>query len=118
MNRPRAAYSDGGDQLNPAYISIFALWIIIFATQRRQRKTILINTIIKKRKTGGNKEMKELAAKFIGKECVICFFDGGQQMGIIKEVTEGAILMEKKDKLEAVNLDFVLRIKEAPKSKK
>ena len=62
--------------------------------------------------------MKELAIKFIGKECVICFFDGSQQTGTIKEVTEGAILMEKKDKLEAVNLDFVLRIKEAPKSKK
>ena len=73
---------------------------------------------MKKRKTGENKEMKELATRFIGKECIVCFFDGSQQTGIIKEVTEGAILMEKKDKLEAMNLDFVLRIKEAPRSKK
>ena len=112
------AHRYGGDQLNPAYISIFVLWIIIFTTQRRQRKTAIIHTIMKKRKIGGNKEMKELATRFIGKECVIYFFDGNQQTGIIKEVTEGAILLEKKDRLEAMNLDFVLRIKEAPKSKK
>ena len=62
--------------------------------------------------------MKELATRFIGQECIVFFFDGSQQMGIIKEVTEGAILLEKKEKLEAINLDFVLRIKEAPKSKK
>ena len=62
--------------------------------------------------------MKELATRFIGKECVVYFFDGNQQMGIIKEVTDGAILMEKKDKLEAMNLDFILRIKEYPRAKK
>ena len=73
---------------------------------------------MKKRKTGDNKEMKELATRFIGQECVVYFFDGNQQTGIIKEVTEGAILLEKKDRLEAMNLDFVLRIKEAPRSKK
>jgi ferredoxin-fold anticodon binding domain-containing protein len=92
--------------------------MIIFTTQRKQRKTAIINTIMKKRKTGGNKEMKELATRFIGQECIVHFFDGSQQMGIIKDVTEGAILLEKKEKLEAINLDFVLRIKEAPRSKK
>jgi hypothetical protein len=71
-----------------------------------------------KKKTGGNTEMKELATRFIGKECVIYFYDGSQQIGVINEVTDGAILVEKKDRLEAMNLDFVLRIKEAPKSKK
>ena len=62
--------------------------------------------------------MKELATRFIGKECVIYFYDGSQQIGVINEVTDGAILVEKKDRLEAMNLDFVLRIKEAPRSKK
>ena len=62
--------------------------------------------------------MKELATRFIDRECVIYFFDGSQHMGVIKEVTDGAILIEKKDKQEALNLDFVLRIKESPKSKK
>ena len=57
--------------------------------------------------------MKELAKKFIDKECIISSFDGNHQYdGIIKEVTEGAILIEKDGKLEAINLDFVIRKEE------
>ena len=63
--------------------------------------------------------MKELAKRFIDKECVITSFDGNHQYeGIIKEVTDGAILLEKDEKIEAVNLDFVIRIREYPKNKK
>ena len=59
--------------------------------------------------------MKELATRFIGKECVIYAFDNGHQYtGVIKEVTDGAILVEKEGKQEAINLDFVIRIREYP----
>ena len=63
--------------------------------------------------------MKELAKRFIDKECVITSFDGNRQYeGIIKEVTDGAILVEKGDVLQAINLDFIIRIREYPKNKK
>ena len=63
--------------------------------------------------------MKEPAKKFIDKECIIASFDGNHQYdGIIKEVTEGAILIEKDGKIEAINLDFVIRIREYPRNKK
>lgn len=63
--------------------------------------------------------MKELAKKFIDKECIIASFDGNHQYdGIIKEVTEGAILIEKDGNIEAINLDFVIRIREYPRNKK
>jgi len=62
--------------------------------------------------------MKELAKRFIGKECIIASFDGNHQYeGMIKEVTDGAILVEKDGKVEALNLDFVMRIREYPKKK-
>ena len=62
--------------------------------------------------------MKELAKKFIDKECVISSFDGGHQYeGVIKEVTDGAILVEKDGKIEVLNLDFVIRIREYPRNK-
>ena len=61
--------------------------------------------------------MKDLAKRFIDKECVISCFNS-QFDGVIKEVTNGAILIEKGGKTEAVNLDFVIRIKEYPKNKK
>ena len=63
--------------------------------------------------------MKELAKRFMDKECIIASFDGNHQYeGIIKEVTDGAILLEKDEKIEAVNLDFVIRIREYPRNKK
>ena len=62
--------------------------------------------------------MKELAKKFIDKECVISSFDGSHQYeGVIKEVTDGAILVEKDGKNEVLNLDFVIRIREYPRNK-
>ena len=61
--------------------------------------------------------MKELAEKFIEKECVIYSFDGHQYTGTIKEVVNGAILVEKEGKLEALNLDFIIRIREYPRGK-
>jgi len=62
--------------------------------------------------------MKALAERFIDKDCVIDSFDGNHQYeGVIKEVTDGAILVEKNGKTEALNLDFVIRIREYPKNK-
>ena len=63
--------------------------------------------------------MKELAKKFIDKECLIYALDSSHQFeGVIKEVTDGAILVEKSGTTEAINLDFVIRIREFPKNKK
>ena len=62
--------------------------------------------------------MLEFAKKFIDKECIIYAFDGSHQFdGIIKEVSDGAILIEKNGSLEAINLEFVIRIREFPKGK-
>ena len=106
--------------MNPStYIPIIVMWIIIIYVLLSNRKAVIARQIIKKRKTEGNTEMKELAKRFIDKECVITSFDGNHQYeGIIKEVTDGAILLEKDEKIEAVNLDFVIRIREYPKNKK
>ncbi len=105
--------------MNPAiYVPIICLWIIIFTMFRNQRKAVIVRKIMKRRKTGGNTEMQELATRFIDKECVIYSFDSSHQYeGVIKEVTDGAILIEKDGKLEAINLDFVIRIREYPRNK-
>ena len=100
------------------YIPIIVLWIIIFIMLRNRRRTVIIRKIIEKRKHGGNKEMKELATKFIDKECIIYSYDGSRQYEcVIKEVTDGALLVEKDGKIEALNLDFIMRIREYPTKK-
>lgn len=104
--------------MNPSfYIPIVVLWILIFLLYRN-RKAIVARKIIQKRNVKENTEMVELAKKFIGKECLISAFDSSHQFeGVIKEVTDGAILLEKNGTVEAINLDFVIRIREYPRKK-
>ena len=106
--------------MNPAtYIPIIVLWIIIFYVIFRNRRAVVARQIIKKRKLEGNAEMKELAKRFIDKECLISSFDSNHQFeGVVKEVSDSAILVEKNGTVEAINLDFVIRIREYPKNKK
>lgn len=100
------------------YIPIIILLIIIFIMVRN-RKAVVARKIIKSRKLEDKTEMIELAKKFIDKECLIYAFDGNHQFqGVIKEVSNGAILIENGGTVEAVNLDFVIRIREFPKNKK
>ena len=105
--------------MNPStYIPIIVLWVIIFI-MFRNRRAVVARRIIKKRKLEGNTEMKEFAKRFIDKECLISSFDSNHQFeGVIKEVSDSAILVEKNGTVEAINLDFVIRIREYPKNKK
>ena len=105
--------------MNPStYIPIIILWIIIFI-RLRSRKAVVARKIIKNRKMEDKTEMIELAKKFIDKECLIYAFDSNHQFqGVIKEVSNSAVLIENGDTVEAINLDFVIRIREFPKNKK
>ncbi len=96
-----------------SYIPIFLLLIIIFINQRNEKA--VIKNIINKRKTGDT-QMYELAQNFINKECIIYTFNS-QLTGVIKQVNEGGILLEKANILEAVNFDYIVRIREYPKNK-
>lgn len=60
--------------------------------------------------------MEELARNFLDKECVIDTFRT-QLTGTLREVTAGAILLEGTNGPEAVNLEYVIRIREYPKGK-
>lgn len=94
-------------------IPIVLLFIIIFITQRNE-KTIIKNIMKKRREK--DTVMYELAQKFVGKECIIYTFNS-QLEGTLKEVNEGGILIERANGVEAVNFDFIVRIREYPRNK-
>ena len=103
--------------MNPSYFAVLFLFLVVFMIMRTNQ-SIIAGKAIQKRKSGDKTQMIELAKRFIGKECLIYAFDSNHQfVGTIKEVTDGAILLEKDDTLEAINLDFVIRIREYPKKK-
>lgn len=100
--------------METAFFPIYMLWFVLFMTTRshkRNHRIIIANQIINKTETEKNK-MLELAKRFIEKECTLYTFDGNQYSGTIKEAGDGAVLIEKKGTTEAINLNFVVRIKE------
>ncbi len=98
------------------FIPIIVMLLIIFITERNQKRATL-KKLIQKRKTEDKAQMLELAKRFIDKECIIYTFNS-QIIGTVKEVSDSAILLAGKDSEEAVNIDFVVRIREYPKNKK
>lgn len=99
------------------FIIFLLLFFVLYIEKKRRKKLFMKQYLKKKRKNGKeNEKMKKLAQSFIGKECIIYLFET-QLSGVIKEVSDGALLIEQKGEQQAVNLDFVTRIREYPKNK-
>ena len=99
------------------YIPIVVMLVVIFFVLRRN-KQIVVQKVIQRRKWEDKTKMLELAKRFIGKECLVYAFDGRQFEGTVREVVDGALSIEKNGAMEAINLDFVIRIREYPRNKK
>ena len=98
------------------YIPIFVMLLVVLLMIRNQ-KQMMIKQLIKNKNSKEKLEMTELARRFIGKECIVYTFNGSNIDCTVKEVTDGAILVEKKGIVEAINIDFIMRIREYPKNK-
>ena len=104
--------------MNPSTYILVILMVLVLYLILRSRRAIIAKRVIENKRKGDKTKMVELAKKFIDKECLIYSFDGNRQFdGVIKEVSDGAILVEKDGKVEAINLDFVIRIREYPRNK-
>ncbi len=96
------------------------MWVVIICLiiipEQKRKKMIMVRMV--QRKNGKEKKvMKELAERYIGKKCILSAFDSSRYLGVIKEVTEGGVLIDHNGSLESVNLDFIIQIKEMPKNK-
>lgn len=99
-------------------IGLVVLWVIIimFLLQRKKVMRMLHILRIKRRKRG-KAYMNHMIEKFIGKDCLINLGSGSNADGVIKSVSDGWVELENKDGLQAVNIDYISRIREYPKNK-
>lgn len=108
--------------MDSLYLILLALLLLVIIPWiMRRRRLAAIRHILNRKKQNKEKSvMKELAKRFVGEECIvytITSYDGGIQ-GVIKEVDDGGIVIEKKTgEKEIINLDFVARIREYPRNK-
>lgn len=62
--------------------------------------------------------MSELIQKFIGKECLIyCINSEATIEGTIQQLEGGWITVVNNDSEEIINIDYIVRIREYPRSK-
>ena len=65
----------------------------------------------------GDTEMQELAKRFIGRDVLLYLISESNIDGILKEVIDNAVVIEKDGKENVVNLDYVVRMREYPVGK-
>ena len=100
-------------------LAVFLLVIIPWITRRRKLAAVR-HILNQKKQNKENREMKELAKRFIGEECIIYTVasDSGSIQGVIKEVADGGMIIDRKSgEREIINLDFVTRIRQYPRKK-
>ena len=98
------------------------LLIILFLVilPRRKRAAAVRQFLNRKKQNKESNEMKELAKRLIGEDCIIYTItsESGSIQGVLKEVEDGGLVIEKTTgETEIVNLDFVTRIREYPRKK-
>lgn len=104
----------------PYYLWIVIFLIILLFIRRKRASAVMRKMIKQKNQKRENAVMKELAKRFIGEECIIYTITSldGSVSGVIRETADGGIIIEKSSgETEAVNLDYVTRIRQYPRKK-
>ena len=101
------------------YVILIALFLLVVVPwMARVRKLAAVTRILNRKRQNKEKNiMKELAQKFVDKECVLYTVANEYVKGTVKEVTDSGVLVECEGELQAVNLEFVTRIREWPRKK-
>ena len=104
------------------YWMLAVLFVVVFLPQIRSRKrNAAIAHHIRRKRKKETEAMEALAKQFTGKECIIYTItsNDGSVQGTIKEVSAGGMLVEDaQGQLQVVNLEYVTRIREYPRTKK
>ena len=107
--------------MDSLYLILLALlFLVIIPGIKRRRRMAAVRHILNRKKQNREKiAMKELAQKFIGKECLVYTVasDSSAVNGTVKEITDSGLLIENDGYLQVVNLEYVTRIREWPRKK-
>ena len=109
-----------GEWIPVYFLLALAIILALFWTAKQRRIAAIRHVLNRKRNSGKDKVMEELARQFIGKECIIYTVTSTDSsiQGTVKDVTDGGIVLEKDGNVEAVNLEYVTRIREYPRNAK
>lgn len=96
--------------MNPSYIAIFLILFVVFMQQCQHKQLTAARRIIANRKKG-EKKMTIILNGYEG-ENVTVYTLNDSVTGRIVEINEGWIKIDTGKEVSAVNLDYVIRVKE------
>lgn len=101
-------------------VVLLIVFPMLFLPEKRRKFAAIAH--VRRKNESENKEIKmeELAKQFIGKDCVIYTITdtSATLTGVVRDVKDGGLLIEGKNGLQAINLEYVTRIREYPVNKK
>ena len=99
--------------MDSLYLILLALFLLVIIPWiMRQRRLAAVRHILNQKKQNKeNREMKELAKRFIGEECIIYTItsNDGSVQGVIKEIDDGGMVIEKKTGELAAPVEVISR---------
>ncbi len=104
--------------MDAVYIAVALVLLLVFYGYYNCRDYIAARRAAAFKSKGRCAAMQTLAKQFIGKDCLIYTFNGNRLSGKVLDVSEHGLLLQTGNTTEAVNLDFVLRLREYPSDKK
>ena len=109
-----------GGNMQSTWFIYFIFFILIFLIYlpRKKRRKYAANKIFTKNKILNEKGkegivMRELAERLIGKDVYVKMLEGNAD-GVVKEVTDSGIVLENKNGLQILNLNYIMKIREYP----
>lgn len=108
--------------MDSCFIILLALLLLVIIPGiRRRRRLAAVRHILNRKKQNREKmAMKELAKRFIGKECIIYTITSNDSsiQGVIEEIGDSGMTVKRNSgETEIINLEFVTRIREYPRKK-
>ena len=101
--------------MKPAIFPCIMLLLLVVFLRRQRSKTVAAVCRVKKNRKG-HSTMLEMLERFIGKECIVYELEN-QVTGTIREIRDGWIIVENNKGMEALNAEYVTRVREYPRKK-
>lgn len=90
-------------------------WLLIYLPRKRRQaalgRVLHMKKMSRQKKEGAS--VRALAQQFMGKDVYIKLIEGTAD-GVLKEITGSGLMLENKYGIQAVNLDYILKIREYP----
>lgn len=102
-------------------LGLLMVFLLLEKRKRRRKRAAVINHRLNHRDQ--EKEctaMRELAEQFVGRDCIIYTLSGEDSVvkGRITQVADNGLIVDCDGNMQAVNLEYVTRIREWPKTAK